>query len=102
MLCGWCVFLCFCVVLLFSLKPPNTMERINQHGGQHRGIGTSIFHTASAQQSVSPSSLLPPSHTQKKKEGTFYYRNISGEGIIFITVLNKTKKSPPGKLQVLY
>ena len=29
---------------------------------------------------------LPP--LVKKKEGTFYYRNISGEGIIFITFFN--------------
>ena len=26
--------------------------------------------------------------TKNKKEGTFYYRNISGEEFIFITVLN--------------
>ena len=33
-------------------------------------------------------SVLPHSHTQKKKRELFYYRNISGEGFIFITVLD--------------
>ena len=28
------------------------------------------------------SSLIPPSHTQKKERGPFFYRNISSEGII--------------------
>ena len=34
---------------------------------------------------------------EKNEEGTFYYRNISGEGIIFITVLNKIKKIAAGE-----
>ena len=32
----------------------------------------------------------------KTKEGTFYYRNISGEEFIFITVLNKFQKIAAG------
>ena len=36
-----------------------------------------------------PSLLPPPSlPSSKKREGTFYYRNISGKEFIFITVLN--------------
>ena len=31
------------------------------------------------------------------KEGTFYYRNISGEEFIFITVLNKFQKLAAGE-----
>ena len=43
------------------------------------------------------SSLLPLPSSKKKKEGTFYCRNISGEGIIFNTVLNKIKKIAAGE-----
>ena len=44
------------------------------------------------------SSLLPsPSRLLKKKEGTFYYRNISGDEFIFITVLNKFQKLAAGE-----
>ena len=47
-------------------------------------------------------SSLPPSHTQKNEEGTFYCRNISGEEFFFITVLNKIKRNAAGeKLQSL-
>ena len=34
---------------------------------------------------------------EKNEEGTFYYRNISGEGIFFITVLIKSKKIAAGE-----
>ena len=33
----------------------------------------------------------------KTKEGTFYYRNISGEEFIFITVLNKFQEIAAGE-----
>ena len=33
----------------------------------------------------------------KMKEGPFYYRNISGEEFIFITVLNKFQKLATGE-----
>ena len=42
-------------------------------------------------------SLLPPLPKHKKKEGTLYYRNISGEEFIFITVLNKFQKLAAGE-----
>ena len=49
------------------------------------------------------SSLLPPSHTQKKREGTLYYRNISGEGIIlyysFILILKNQRRVKLQSLQ---
>ena len=77
--------------LLFS--PPNTMERTDQPTrrptSRHLNV---IWRRASAQQSVLsllPSPLPPPFSPSppQKKEETFYYRDISGEGIIFITVL---------------
>ena len=73
--------------LLFS--PPNTMERTDQPTrrptSRHLNV---IWRRASAQQSVlslllSPPSSLLPFPSSKKKEGTFYYRNISGEEFIF-------------------
>ena len=33
----------------------------------------------------------------KTKEGTFYYRNISGEEFIFLTVINKFQKIATGE-----
>ena len=108
----WCVFLCiflfflsilfFLILalslsffsllssLLFSLlfSPPNNVERTDQPTRRPTSrLLNLIWRTASAQQSVlslllsPPSSLPSPSH-RLKKEGTFYYRNISGEGII--------------------
>ena len=44
-----------------------------------------------------PSLLPSPSRLLKKKEGTFYYRNISGDEFIFITVLNKFQKLAAGE-----
>ena len=45
-----------------------------------------------------PSSLLLSFQRTKKKEGPFYYRNISGEEFIFfITVLNKFQKLAAGE-----
>ena len=46
------------------------------------------------------SSPLPPPFSPsppQKKEETFYYRNISGEEFIFITVLNKFQKIAAGE-----
>ena len=58
-------------------------ETINQHGGQDRGIwmwsGAGQVHGSRFSPSSSP--LHPPSSLPPT--GTFYYRNISGEGIIF-------------------
>ena len=68
----------FSFSLLFSL--PNTMERTDQPTrrptSRHLNV---IWRRTSAQQSVL--SLLTPPLLEKKEE-TFYYRNISGEGII--------------------
>ena len=127
-LCGWCVFLCFCVVLLFFsqfssfsffllssfpllsslfcllflflflftllFSPPNTVERTDQPTrrptSRHLNV---IWRTAGAQQSVLSlllSSLLP--------EGTFNYRNISGEGFYLLQFLINSENSPPGKI----
>ena len=80
------------ITVLFS--PPNTMERTDQPTrrptSRHLNV---IWRRASAQQSVLSLLLSPPSslllsfqRTKKKKEGTFHYRNISGEEFIFITV----------------
>ena len=106
-----CSFSCSCscscsisfpsLSLLFS--PPNIMERTDQPTrrptSRHLNV---IWRRASAQQSVlSPPplpSLLPsPPPLLLKKEETFYYRNISGEEIIFITVLNKFQKIAAGE-----
>ena len=60
-------------------------ESINQHGGQHSRHLNVICRRASAQQSVLSlllSPLLPLPSPPQKKEETFYYRNISGKGII--------------------
>ena len=64
-----------------------------------------IWRRASAQQSIpslllSPPSSLPLSFQRtKKKEGTFYYRNISGEEFIFYySFKNNSKKSPPSEI----
>ena len=80
------LFLCF-FSLLFS--PPNTVERTDQPTrrptSRHLNV---IWRTAGAPQSVlslllSPCSSLLSLPSSKKKEGTFNYMNISGEGIIF-------------------
>ena len=82
----------FFLSLLFS--PPNTMERTDQPTrrptSRHLNV---IWRRASAQQSVlslllSPPSSLLPLPSSKKREGTFYHRNISGEEFIFFTVVN--------------
>ena len=58
-----------------------------------------IWRTASAQQSVL--SLLPPL-LKKKEEGTFHYRNIFGEGIIFYnSFISIQKNRRRVKLQAL-
>ena len=73
--------------LLFS--PPNTMERTDQPTrrptSRHSNV---IWRTAGAQQSVLSLLPSPPPPLPIKKKRTSYYRNISGEEFIFITVLN--------------
>ena len=68
--------------LLFS--SPNTMERTDQPTrrptSRHLNV---IWRRASAQQSVLSLLLSPPSSPLQKREGTFYYRNISGEEFSF-------------------
>ena len=125
---GWCVLFCFFLSIIFFLfldlsfllslsffsllflflssllfSPPNTVERTDQPTrrptSRHLNV---IWRTASAQQSVlslllsPPSSLLPLSSS--KKEGTFYYRNISGEEFIFYYIfLHKFQKIVAGE-----
>ena len=66
-----------------------------------------IWRRASAQQSVLSLLLSPPSSllslsSSKKKEKTFYYRNISGEGIILHYSFHiNSEKSPPGEITVI-
>ena len=69
--------------------PTNTVQSTDQQTRRPtlRRLNV-IWRRASAQQSVLPPplpSLLPslPPLLKKKKEGTFYYRNISGEEFIF-------------------
>ena len=55
---------------------------------------------------LSSLSLLPPPFSPPplpiKKEGTLYYKNISGEEFIFMTVFKLIpKKSPPGEITVI-
>ena len=54
-----------------------TLRRLNV---MWRTNCTECSHLSSSLLFSPPSSL--PHHTQKKREGTFYYRNIFGEGII--------------------
>ena len=70
--------------------------RINQHGVQLRGVIWRELHSTSfsarnvvTHVTILPSSPHPLLHQHHHlKEGTFYYRKISGEEFIFITVLN--------------
>ena len=92
--------------LLFS--PPNTIERTDQPTrrptSRHLNV---IWRRVSAQQSVlslllSPPSSLLPLPSSKKKEETFYHRNISGEGIILHYSLRiNSEKSQPGEITVI-
>ena len=79
----FCLLFLFLFSLLFS--PPNTVERTDQPTrwptSRHLKV---IWRTAGAQQSVLSLLLSPPSSllslsSSKKEEGTFYYRNVSGE-----------------------
>ena len=62
-----------------------------------------IWCKASAQQSVlslllSPPSSLLPLPSSKKKEGTFYYRNIPARNLFLLQFKINSKKSPPGEI----
>ena len=83
----FCLLFLFLFSLLFS--PPNTMERTVQPTRRptSRQLNV-IWRKASAQQSVlslllSPPSSLLPLPSSKNREGTFNYRNISGDEFIF-------------------
>ena len=80
----FCLLFLFLLSLLFS--PTNTVQSTDQQNwrptSRHVNV---IWRTAGAQQSVlspPPISSLLLSPSSPKKEGTFHYRNISGEGII--------------------
>ena len=95
----------FLLSLFSSRHQTLRKESINQHGGQHRGIwvwsGAGQVHSSRFSPSSSP--LPPPfspSPPQKKKEGTFHHRNISGEEFISnysFKLIPKTRRR--GKLQ---